>query len=99
MRNEPMSSRPRRDSTARAPAPRPRPLTGPGNGPAGISRSKRGAPAGMSSRRTPDRKASAPRVPTKAEQAVDRLLDKIRAKADQAPPAAKAETDSVCELH
>ena len=47
----------------------------------------------MSSRRTPDRKASAPRVPTKAQQAVDRLLDKIHAKADQAPPAAKEETD------
>jgi hypothetical protein len=69
------------------------PLTGPGNGPAGISPSKRGAPAGVTSRRTPDRKASAPRVPTKAQQAVDRLLDKIHAKADQAPPAAKEETD------
>jgi hypothetical protein len=33
------------------------------------------------------------RVPTKAQQAVDRLLDKIGAKADQAPPAAKEETD------
>lgn len=47
----------------------------------------------MSSRRTPDRTASAPRVPPKAQQAVDRLLDKIRAKADQAPPAAKEVTD------
>jgi len=64
------------------------PLTGPGNGPP----STRGAPAGVTSRRTLGRKAPAPRVPAKAQQAVDRLLDKIRTKADQTPPAAKEET-------
>src|SRR5438128_2212592 len=98
MLNEPMSSRPRRDSDAdaraRAPAsPRPMPLTGSGNGPAGLSPSTGGAAAGGTSRRTLGRKAQAPRVPTKAQQAVDKLLDKIRANADQTPSAAKKETE------
>ena len=91
-----MSSRPRRDSDAdaRAPAsPRPMPLTGSGNGPAGLSPSPGGAAAGVTSRRTLGRKAQAPRVPTKAQQAVDKLLDKIRTNADQTPSAAKKETE------
>src|SRR5437660_2172286 len=96
MLNEPMSSRPRRDSDAdaRAPAsPRPMPLTGSGNGPAGLSPSPGGAAAGVTSRRTLGRKAQAPRVPTKAQQAVDKLLDKIRTNADQTPSAAKKKTE------
>src|SRR5262245_46138376 len=60
-----------------------------GNGAAGLSPSKRGAPAGVTSRRTLGRRAPTPRVPTKAQHAVDRLLDKIRTKADQTPLAAK----------
>ncbi len=69
------------------------PLTGSGNGPAGLSPSTGGAPAGVTSRRTLGRKAQAPRVPTKAQQAVDKLLDKIRTNADQTPSAAKKETE------
>jgi hypothetical protein len=69
------------------------PVTGPGNGPAGLSPSKRGAPTGGTSRRKLDRKAPAPRVPAKAKAAVDKLLDEVRAKADQRPAAAKEETD------
>jgi hypothetical protein len=81
-----------RGSPAGAPAfPRPMPLTSPGTGAAGLSPSKRGAAAGVTSRRTLGRKAPAPRVPTKAQEAVDRLLDKIRTRADQTPlPAGEA---------
>src|SRR5437016_3066439 len=92
MFNEPMSP-PRRDSTAPAPAsPTTDALTGPGSGPPGLSPGKRAAPAGVTSRRTLNREAPAPRVPTKAQQAVDKLLDQIRTRADQTPPAAKEET-------
>src|SRR5438132_13401228 len=59
----------------------------------GLSPSTGGAPAGVISRRTLGRKAQAPRVPTKAQQAVDKLLDKIRTNADQTPSAAKKETE------
>ena len=69
------------------------PLTGSGNGPAGLSPSPGGAAAGVTSRRTLGRKAQAPRVPTKAQQAVDKLLDKIRTNADQTPSAAKKKTE------
>ena len=69
------------------------PLTGSGKGPAGLSPSPGGAAAGVTSRRTLGRKAQAPRVPTKAQQAVDKLLDKIRTNADQTPSAAKKKTE------
>src|SRR5206468_11127624 len=98
MINEPTSSRPRRDSIARAPAaPRPMPVTGPGNGPTELPPSKRRAPTGRPSRRKLDRKAPRPRVPAKAKEAVGKLLDEIRAKAVQRPPSAKAETERKTE--
>src|SRR5438128_6686310 len=54
-------------------------------------RSRRGSVApGPASRRPAN---STSRVPGKAQEAVDKLLDKIRAKADQRPPAAKDETE------
>src|SRR5262249_56109811 len=56
-----------------------------GNGAAGLSPSKRGAPAGVTSRRTLGRRAPTPRVPTKAPHALARLLAKIRTKADHTP--------------
>ena len=59
--------------------------------PAKSPRSRRGSVApGPASRRQAN---STSRVPGKAQEAVDKLLDKIRAKADQRPPAAKEETE------
>jgi hypothetical protein len=54
-------------------------------------RSRRGSVApGPASRRPA---ISTSRVPRKAQEAVDKLIDKIRANADQTPPAAKEEAE------
>src|SRR5438309_5668301 len=54
------------------------------------ARSRRGSVVpGRSSRRPSN---STPRVPRKAQEAVDKLLDKIRAKADKGPSSASPET-------
>jgi hypothetical protein len=59
------------------------------------ARSRRGSLVPERSSRRPSN--STPRVPRKAQEAVDKLLDKIRAKADQKPPAAKEKAHHAAE--
>src|SRR5262249_53812905 len=93
-RNEPTSSRPRRNSIARAPAPpRPMPVNGPGDGPTTLPPSPRRAPTGRPSGRKLDSKTLGARVPAKAKKAVDKLPDTVRSGTDQKPRAPKDEIE------